>query len=237
MTEAKKERIGYMPEERGLYQDMQLERCLVYLAGLKGMPAAEARQRVSVYLERFDLAQHRHKKVKELSRGMQQKAQIINTVLHRPELLIVDEPFSGLDPVNTKLVKDLMDELRQDGTTIIMSTHMMHQVEKLCDRILLINHGRNVLYGRVNQIRRDYAGNAVLVRVAGALPEVTGAAVAMQHNGAVQLNLADGTTPQDILSQLVSQQATVEQFEIAAPTLDEIFIQAVGGEPDSQGGG
>jgi ABC-2 type transport system ATP-binding protein len=236
MTEAKKERIGYMPEERGLYQDMQLERCLIYLAGLKGLPAAEARDRVSVYLARFDLAQHRHKKVKELSRGMQQKAQIINTVLHQPELLIVDEPFSGLDPVNTKLVKDLMDEMRQKGTTIIMSTHMMHQVEELCDRILLINHGHNVLYGPVNQIRRNYAGHAVLVRVAGSLPEIGGTEVITQHNGALQLNLAEDTTPQDVLAQLVGSQAVIEQFEIATPTLDEIFIQAVGGEANAEGG-
>jgi len=236
MTEAKKERIGYMPEERGLYQDMQLERCLIYLAGLKGVPAAEARQRVSGYLERFDLAQHRHKKVKELSRGMQQKSQIINTVLHRPELLIVDEPFSGLDPVNTKLVKDLMDELRQEGTTIIMSTHMMHQVEELCDRIVLINRGRNVLYGRLKEIQRAYAGHAVLVRVDGPMPEVSGVEVTLQHNGAMQLNLADDVTPQDVLTQLVSSQATVEQFEIAAPGLDEIFIQAVGEETTAEGG-
>jgi ABC-2 type transport system ATP-binding protein len=225
-----------MPEERGLYQDMQLERCLIYLAGLKGLPAAEARDRVSVYLARFDLAQHRHKKVKELSRGMQQKAQIINTVVHQPELLIVDEPFSGLDPVNTKLVKDLMDEMRQKGTTIIMSTHMMHQVEELCDRILLINHGHNVLYGPVNQIRRDYAGHAVLVRVAGSLPEIGGTEVITQHNGALQLNLAEDTTPQDVLAQLVGSQAVIEQFEIATPTLDEIFIQAVGGEANAEGG-
>jgi ABC-2 type transport system ATP-binding protein len=209
---------------------MQLERCLVYLAGLKGIPAAEARQRVAVYLERFDLAQHKHKKVKELSRGMQQKSQIINTVLHRPELLIVDEPFSGLDPVNTKLVKGLMDELRQGGTTIIMSTHMMHQVEELCDRIVLINHGRNVLYGPLKQIRRDYAGHAVLVRVDGPMPEVSGVEMILQHNGAVQLNLADDMTPQDVLAQLVNSRAAVEQFEIATPGLDEIFIQAVGGE-------
>mgnify|MGYP003573284842 CR=1 FL=1 len=230
MTEAKKERIGYMPEERGLYQDMQLERCLIYLAGLKGLPAAEAKPRVAQYLERFDLAQHRHKKVKELSRGMQQKSQIINTVLHRPELLIVDEPFSGLDPVNTKLVKDLMDELRQDGTTIIMSTHMMHQVEELCDRIVLINRGRNVLYGQLKQIRRDYAGHAVLVRVDGPMPEVSGVEATLQHNGATHFTLAEDTTPQQVLAQLVNSQATVEQFEIAAPGLDEIFIQAVGGE-------
>ena len=234
MTEAKKERIGYMPEERGLYQEMQLERCLIYLARLKGVSSADARQRVSVYLERFDLAQHRHKKVKELSRGMQQKSQIINTVLHRPELLIVDEPFSGLDPVNTKLVKDLMDELRQEGTTIVMSTHMMHQVEELCDRIVLINHGRNILYGPLNQIRRDFAGHAVLVRVDGPLPEVSGVEVSLQHNGAIQLNLADDTTPQDVLAQLVSSQAIIEQFEIAAPGLDEIFIQAVGEDPAAE---
>ena len=231
MTEAKKERIGYMPEERGLYQEMQLERCLIYLAGLKGVPSADARRRVSAYLERFDLAQHRHKKVKELSRGMQQKSQIINTVLHKPELLIVDEPFSGLDPVNTKLVKDLMDELRRGGTTIIMSTHMMHQVEELCDRIVLINRGRNVLYGPLKQIRRDFAGHAVLVRVDGPMPEVSGVEVTLQHNGAMQLNLADDVTPQDVLTQLVNSQATVEQFEIAAPGLDEIFIQAVGEDP------
>ncbi len=236
MTEAKKARIGYMPEERGLYQEMQLERCLIYLAGLKGVPAAEARQRVLGYLERFDLFQHRHKKVKELSRGMQQKSQIINTVLHEPELLIVDEPFSGLDPVNTKLVKDLMDEMRQKGTTIIMSTHMMHQVEELCDRIVIINRGRNVLYGPLNQIRRAYAGHAVLVRVDGPMPQVSGVEVAMQHNGAVQLNLADDVTPQDVLAQLVSSQARVEQFEIATPDLDEIFIQAVGGEAAGEGG-
>jgi ABC-2 type transport system ATP-binding protein len=234
MTEAKKERIGYMPEERGLYQEMQLERCLVYLAGLKGVSSADARRRVSVYLEHLDLAQHRHKKVKELSRGMQQKAQIINTILHKPELLIVDEPFSGLDPVNTKLVKDLMDELRRDGTTIIMSTHMMHQVEELCDRIVLINRGRNVLYGPLKQIQRDFAGHAVLVRVDGPLPEVSGVEVALQHNGAVKLNLADDTTPQEVLAQLVSSQAIVEQFEIAAPGLDEIFIQAVGEDPAAE---
>ena len=155
MTEAKKNRIGYMPEERGLYQDAQLEGCLVYLATLKGLSQAEARERLSVYLDRFDLAQHRRKKVKELSRGMQQKAQIISTVLHGPELLIVDEPFSGLDPVNTQLVKELMVELHRQGTTIIMSTHMLHQVEELCDRILLIDHGRNVLYGELAQIRRE----------------------------------------------------------------------------------
>jgi len=232
MTEEKKDRVGYMPEERGLYQDMVLAQCLVYLGRLKGMSKGDAQQRVGVYLERFDLAQHKRKKVKELSRGMQQKAQIISTVLHGPELLILDEPFSGLDPVNTQLVKDLMLELREAGTTIIMSTHMMRQVEELCDRIVLIDDGYNVLYGELDQIQRDYSGHAVVVRVAGELPQMTGVETVTSRNGALHLTLSIGASPQDILQQLLSNQVTVEQFEIAMPTLDEIFIRTVNGQAD-----
>lgn len=232
MTEGKKDRIGYMPEERGLYQDMQLEKCLVYLGTLKGMSSSDARERAHYYLERLDLIQHRKKKVKELSRGMQQKAQIVNTVLHQPELLVVDEPFSGLDPVNTQLVKELMVELRLEGTTIIMSTHMMRQVEELCDRILLINRGANVLYGSLEQIRRQFSGHGVLVQIEGALPEVAGVTSIEQHNGAIHLLLAEDTTPQRVVKQLVDSDVLIERFEIAVPTLDEIFIQAVS---DSQG--
>ena len=232
MTEEKKDRVGYMPEERGLYQDMVLEQCLVYLGRLKGMSKGDAQQRVGVYLERFDLAQHKRKKVKELSRGMQQKAQIISTVLHGPELLILDEPFSGLDPVNTQLVKELMLELREAGTTIIMSTHMMRQVEELCDRIVLIDEGYNVLYGELDQIQRDYSGHAVVVQVAGELPQMTGVETVASRNGALHLTLSIGASPQDILQQLLSNQVTVEQFEIAMPTLDEIFIRTVNGQAD-----
>ncbi|MEA3335882.1 MAG: ATP-binding cassette domain-containing protein [Chloroflexota bacterium] len=227
MSEDKMDRIGYMPEERGLYQDMPLESCLVYLATLKGLSRREARNRLDGYLDRFDLAEHRRKKVKELSRGMQQKAQIINTVVHGPELLIVDEPFSGLDPVNTQLVKTLLLDLKDKGTTIIMSTHMMHQVEELCDRIVLINQGQNVLYGPLEQIRRDFSGHAVMVKVDGDLPALTGVQDTIQKNGSIQLVLADQTAPQEILRQLMADHATVEQFEIAVPTLDEIFIRTV----------
>lgn len=230
MTEEKKNRIGYMPEERGLYQDMQLDQCLVYLGTLKGLSKTEARERVDPYLEQFDLAQHKRKKVKELSRGMQQKAQIISTVLHEPELLIIDEPFSGLDPVNTQLAKTLLHELRAKGTTIIMSTHMMHQVEALCDRILLINKGTNVLYGPVNDIRRSFSGHAVLVKTVGDLPEMPGVLNVERENGANHLTLSAETQPADILNYLVHEQIPVEQFEIDVPTLDEIFIQAVSDE-------
>ena len=226
MTEEKKNRIGYMPEERGLYQEAPLETCLVYLASLKGLPTSVAQARLGPYLERFDLANVRRKKVKELSRGMQQKAQIISTVLHDPELVIVDEPFSGLDPVNTQLVKELMNELRARGTTIVMSTHMLHQVEELCDRIVLIDEGRNLLYGSLDEIRRAHSGNAVRVRVAGALPPLAGVEGVTERNGWLQLALAPGTQPQEILAQLLGQ-TQVEHFEIAVPSLDEIFIRTV----------
>jgi ABC-2 type transport system ATP-binding protein len=227
MTEEKKDRIGYMPEERGLYQDAPLERCLLYLASLKNVPAPEARERLAEYLERFDLAAHKTKKVKELSKGMQQKAQIINTLLHQPELIVIDEPFTALDPINTQLVKDLMRELRQQGVTILMSTHQMQQVEELCDRILLIDDGRDMLYGELDAIRRQYSGHAVLVRSVGELPAVPGVKEVTEHNGAIKLSLAEDTTPQDVLHAFVAKDVVLEGFEIAVPTLDEIFIQVV----------
>lgn len=227
MTEIKKNRIGYMPEERGLYQDVPLERCLLYLASLKGMDKNEARRRMDEYLERFDLMEFRKRKVKELSKGMQQKAQIIATLLHDPELIIIDEPFSGLDPVNTRMVKDLLRQINQRGTTIIMSTHQMHQVEELCDRILLINHGRVMLYGDLMEIQRQFSGHAVLVRTREELPALPGVLHAEHHNSAVKLTLEDDTQPQQILQAMLQRELTIEQFEIAVPTLDEIFIQVV----------
>jgi len=230
MTEAKKDRIGYMPEERGLYQDIVLAKCLVYLGTLKGLSTAESRQRTSQWLERFELAAHKSKKVKDLSKGMQQKAQLITALMHQPELIIIDEPFTSLDPVNTQMVKDLMEELRDAGATIIMCTHQMHQVDELCDRILLIDHGRDVLYGNLNEIRRQYAGHAVLVRVAGELPDVAGVIEVAPHNSATKLTLAEGATPNAVLEALMAQGVTMEKFEIAVPTVEEIFIRVVEGE-------
>jgi ABC-2 type transport system ATP-binding protein len=233
MQETTKDRIGYMPEERGLYQDIPLERCLIYLASLKGVKHEAARLMVGEYLERFDLTAYKNKKVKELSKGMQQKAQIIATLLHQPELVIVDEPFSGLDPVNTQMVKDLLRDLHRKGVTIIMSTHQMHQVEELCERILLIDRGRAVLYGDLDGIRRQFMGHAVLVRATAALPQLPGVEQVEAHNTSTRLTLASGISPQDVLRSLVAQEVTVEQFEIAVPTLDEIFIRVVqpeGGE-------
>lgn len=227
MTEEKKESIGYMPEERGLYQDIPLERCLIYLATLKGIPTADAKDRLARLLERFDLAEHKNKKVKELSKGMQQKAQIINTILHKPELVIIDEPFTSLDPINTQLVKDVIRELCNDGTSILMSTHQMHQVEELCDRILLIDEGQNVLYGDLDDIRRQYSGHAILVRSVGELPRLEAFEEVLQHNNAQRVILSDRTTPNEVLRDLIARNVVLEKFEIAIPTLDEIFIKVV----------
>jgi ABC-2 type transport system ATP-binding protein len=227
MTEQKKDRIGYMPEERGLYQGVPLERCLVYLATLKGLSQTRARRRVRAYLEHFDLAQHRTKKVKELSKGMQQKAQIIAAIVHGPELIVIDEPFTSLDPVNALMVKDLIRELRDQGATILMSTHQMHQVEELCDRIVLIDDGRNLLYGKVDDIRRQFAGDALLVHAAGDLPPIVGVTPISRHDGDLKLALSTGTTAQTVLETLVARGVPLEKFEIALPTLDEIFVRVV----------
>jgi ABC-2 type transport system ATP-binding protein len=233
MTEEKKDHIGYMPEDRGLYQDAPLERCLLYLASLKGVSPGDARQRLGTLLERFDLAAHKSKKVKELSKGMQQKAQIIGAIIHSPKLLIIDEPFTSLDPINTQLVKELMRELRQQGSTILMSTHQMHQVEELCDRILLIDDGRDVLYGKLDDIRRRFSGHAVLVRADGELPAVPGVEHVSPHNGDSRLSLAPGIAPQDVLRTLMAQDVLLEKFEVAVPTLAEIFIRVVEGREHS----
>ena len=227
MSEEKKDRIGYMPEERGLYQDIPLERCLLYLASLKGIPDQKAQENLNDYLERFDLAEHKSKKVKELSKGMQQKAQIINTLLHQPELIIIDEPFTALDPLNLQLVKDVMMELRDQGATIVMSTHQMQQVEELCDRILLIDDGKNLLYGDLNEIRQRYSGHAVIVRTAEKLPELAGVKDITTHNGDFKLTLQEDTTPQDVLKTLTTKNIILEKFEIAIPDLNEIFIRVV----------
>jgi ABC-2 type transport system ATP-binding protein len=227
----KKRRIGYMPEERGLYKDQKLEPTLIYLAALKGLDERIARERLDGWLQRFDLAEHRQKKVQELSRGMQQKAQIIATLLHDPDLIVVDEPFSGLDPVSTRLVKTVLDEQRRAGKSILMSTHQMYQVEALCDRIVLIDEGHTVLYGRVDEIKRSFAGNAILVEGQGTLEEVPGVIEVRRENGAWHLALGLGTDPQEVLRSLaLRNDLKIERFALEEPSLDDIFVQVVQGE-------
>ena len=226
---ARKRRIGYLPEERGLYKDLKLEQTLIYLATLKGMDEKNARSRLNHWLERLDLAEHRQKKVQELSKGMQQKAQIIATLVHEPDLIVIDEPFSGLDPVNTRLVKDILDEQRLAGKSIIMSTHQMYQVEALCNRIVLIDKGRTVLYGKVDEIKRNFAGNAISLTGSGDFSHLPGVLEARQQNGVWQMTLAVGAAPQAVLRALTARpDVHIERFELAEPSLDDIFINVVG---------
>ncbi len=228
---AGKRRIGYLPEDRGLYKREKLDKTLIYLATLKGLDEKTAGQQLDRWLERFDLADHRQKRVQDLSKGMQQKAQLIATLLHDPDLIIIDEPFTALDPVNTRLVKQVLKELQQAGKTIIMSTHQMYQVEALCDRIVLINQGRTVLYGLVHEIKRNFAGNAVEIEGQGEFAGVPGVLESRKNNGAWHLSLELGADPQVVLRSLTAQRnARITRFELAEPSLEDIFVNVVSGQ-------
>ena len=226
-----RDRIGYLPEERGLYQDITLERCLIYLARLKGLSKDEAKTRLDDYLKRFDLESHRKKKVKALSKGMQQKAQLIATLIHEPDLIIIDEPFTALDPVNTQMVKDILIEQRNLGRTVIMCTHQMHQVEELCDRMLLIDRGNVLLYGTLREIQAQFASQEVYLELSEELPaDLPGVVSISQRNHGLLLNLEENMKPEALLRLLLERNLTVLRFELALPTLDEIFIQTVQGD-------
>ena len=229
MTEQKKNRIGYLPEERGLYADQKLMDVILYLASLKGVDKKTAVAASETYLKQLDLWTHRDQKMSALSRGMHQKAQFIVTVLHDPDLIIVDEPFSGLDPVNTELVKKMLLDFRDAGKAIIMSTHQMHQVEEMCDRIVLIHRGRVVLEGAVDAVRRQFAGNTVEVSGSGPFDQLPQVQLSEHRNNTWQLSLADGVTANELLRELVRHDdITIEYFSLTLPSLNEIFIRSVG---------
>lgn len=221
------DRIGYLPEERGLYRDQKLEGTLVYLATLKGIAEKAAREQLRVWLERLDLWDHRNKKVEELSKGMQQKAQLIAALVHEPDLLVVDEPFAGLDPVNTRLIKEIIEEQAASGCAVIMSTHQMYQVEALCARIALINRGRTVLYGGVRDIKRDFSGNALSIRGHGDFENLPGVLETRRLDGTWRLTLEPGAEPRQVLRGLVERDVSIESFEVAEPSLDDIFVAVV----------
>jgi ABC-2 type transport system ATP-binding protein len=229
LTQSTKDRIGYLPEERGLYRGITVLDCLTYLGTLKGMTPKAAKARAGELLERVELGENKLQKVSELSRGMQQKAQFAATVLHDPDLIIVDEPFSGLDPVNTLLIKDILYEMKAQGKTIIMSTHMMHQVEEMADRLLMMNRGRQVLYGPLDQVRERFALNAVYVEGQGDWAALPGVARVQVDGKETELFLEQDVTPDDLLAQLAGNPAyRVTRFEVAVPALNDIFIAVVG---------
>ncbi len=236
MTEATKSRIGYLPEERGLYEDMTLLNTLLFLAQLKGLSRQLARLRAEQYLRQVDLWDVRDRKIGALSRGMGQKAQFLAAIMHEPELIIVDEPFTGLDPVNTLVIKDLLYAMRDRGAAIIMSTHQMHQVEEMCQRILLVDHGRRVLYGPLQDIRRQFASNAVEVELRGEPGEIPGVESMTVKDGTRRLLLSAGVKPDELLRTLVNMpDVAVERFERVETSLDEIFVRVVGREGAKEG--
>ncbi|MDH4217879.1 MAG: ATP-binding cassette domain-containing protein [Candidatus Aminicenantes bacterium] len=230
MDEDMKKRIGYLPEDRGLYPKMKVGELLLFLAELKALQRQEARKRIDNWLERFELAEWKFKKVEELSRGMQQKIQFIATVIHEPDLIILDEPFGGLDPVNTKLLKDIMLEMKQKGRTIIFSTHRMEQVEMISDKICLINKAERVLEGDLNQIKQQYGKNTVILDYVGeasfikGLPEVE---KIDDYGKFMEIKMKEQSDPQDLLNKLVDK-IRINKFEVREPTLNAIFIEKVG---------
>ncbi len=230
LAERTQDFIGYLPEERGLYRQMRIHEVLVFLAALKGLDEAEAGRRARLWLERLGLADRIENEVNDLSRGMQQKVQFIAAILHRPPLLILDEPFTGLDPVNVALVKDVMLELRDQGSTIILSTHLMEQVEQMCDSICLIHKGRKILDGDLKAIKKSYGKNTVRIEFSGdrTFLDLPGIIDATKFYGEVaEVKLRPGADSQQILKAAVERGVQIRRFELMEPPLNNIFIEKV----------
>ena len=228
LSESTKNKLGYLPEERGLYKKLAVLDSIIYLASLKGVDRRSAEEKADELLNQTGMLPHKGKKIEELSRGMGQIIQFIVSVIHDPELVVLDEPFAGLDPVNTELLKRMLFDLKNQGKALILSTHQMNEIEELCDRILMINHGRSVLYGDLAEIKSKYRSNSVLLEFEGELGEVPGVTEKRTHKGYLELVLDGNTTPQQVLERLVSRGIVVNRFEVATPPLNEIFLRVVG---------
>ncbi|MBI2212278.1 MAG: ATP-binding cassette domain-containing protein [Acidobacteria bacterium] len=227
-----RDEVGYLPEERGLYRQMKVTEQLLFLAQIKGRSAGSVAARAETWLRRFELWDKRDAKVEELSKGNQQKVQLIGTLLHDPELLILDEPMSGLDPVNVKLVRDLLKQLRDEGRTILLSTHMMGEAEKMADDIVLVHGGEVVLSGSLDVVRASEGTNSIIVEYDGDgrfLETLPGVVRATIHNNSAELRLDRDADTQSILHAVVPR-LKLSRFEVATPSLEEIFIGRVGVE-------
>ena len=228
LSESTKNELGYLPEERGLYRKLRVLDSIIYLASLKGVDRPSAEARANELLKQTGMLPHKMKKIEELSRGMGQIIQFIVSIIHDPQLVVLDEPFAGLDPVNRDLLKGMLSNLRSQGKALILSTHQMNEIEELCDRILMINHGRSVLYGNLAEIKARYRSNSVLLESEGELGEVPGVSEKRAHKGYLELVLDKGTTPQQVLESLVGRELVINRFEVATPPLNEIFLKVVG---------
>ncbi len=238
-SESMKERIGYLPEERGMYRKMKVLDHIIFLAEIKGVPARTAAERAKRWLERVDLAGWEDKPVEALSKGMQQKIQFISTVIHEPQMVILDEPFTGLDPINTQLLKDVIIEMKDEGRTVILSTHLMDQVEKLCERICLINRGRKVLEGGLADIKMRFSKNVVAMRYSGSASELEShpdVEKIGEFGQGLSVTLAEGADPSRMLRYALDH-GRVDRFEVGEMSLHDIFIaqvRAKGGELDEE---
>lgn len=228
------ESVGYLPEERGLYKKMKVLEQLVFFGELHGLSRHDARQRAAMWTRRLEIDDVLEKKTEELSKGMQQKIQFIGSLLHEPGLIVMDEPFSGLDPVNAKLLEQTLLELKNEGRAIVFSTHRMDQVEKLCDSICLINNGAAVLAGRVREIKSRYPRNHIQVEFEGSADFLNSAEIAEANNfsGHAEIKLKPDGNAQKLLAEAAAH-ATIYRFELMEPSLEEIFIQTVGGKVDA----
>jgi ABC-2 type transport system ATP-binding protein len=234
------DRIGYLPEERGLYRKMQVRRVLKFLAELKGLKGKDIDRRIDMWLERFDLKTAEKDwgaaKIDELSRGMQQKVQFIGTLLHEPDLVILDEPFSGLDPINAQALKDTIIDLKQKGKTIIFSTHVMDNAERICDSVCIIARGEKVLDGPINDIRESHGSRNIALALGGAPTTAVSTVLADRSlvsrvddsNRYFEVEMTDGADPQQLLQRIVGTGAAVTRFEIVRPSLHQIFLERVG---------
>jgi ABC-2 type transport system ATP-binding protein len=225
--DALKARVGYLPEERGLYKRAHVGELLEFYARLKGHDGPAAGRLAGALLERLELGTWARKKVMELSKGMQQKLQFMTALIGDPELLVLDEPFSGLDPVNTRLFEEIIHERRKAGATVMLSTHQMSKVEELCDRALMIHHGRRVLYGPIRQILRDHADGSVWVRTSADLSGAPGVASAVRANGAVRVTFVPGADASGLLAWMGERRIEVEEYRMHALPLEDIFVQVV----------
>ncbi|HEU5208410.1 MAG TPA: ATP-binding cassette domain-containing protein [Longimicrobiales bacterium] len=228
------DRVGYLPEERGVYRRMKVRDLLSFLAELKGMNRRDARPEIDRWLERMDLGAWADRKVQDLSKGMQQKIQFIGAVLHDPELIVLDEPFSGLDPINQQVLREIVVELKRANRTIIFSTHIIEHAERICDHVCIIAQGRKVADGTVKQLKQEHGGDYVAIsferpdieaeRLLGALPTVAGV---RQHGTVAEVGLQAGADPQELLVHLVNQGVRLRRFECTEPSLEEIFLERV----------
>ncbi len=224
-------RIGYLPEERGLYKKMKILDQLRYFAALKGVPQTEADKRIDFWLERMNLSEWKLKKTTDLSKGMQQKIQFISTVLHDPDLLILDEPFSGLDPVNVEFMLEVIEEFKSAAKTIIFSTHLMSTAERLCSDILLINKSKKVIAGTLREVKQSYGKNLIALRAAGGETVLENKSLVekvTEHSDEKELLLAENASSQDLLKKLIEAGAKITKFEEIEPSLNDIFIEQVG---------